>query len=37
MASGDGRVWAIVGDGDVTFWHDDEGGFVALSYTVAER
>jgi proteasome lid subunit RPN8/RPN11 len=37
MASGDGRVWAIVGDGDVTFWDDDEGGFVALSYTVAER
>lgn len=37
MASGDGRIWAIVGDGDVTFWRDDEGGFAKLSYTVADR
>jgi len=34
LASGDGRVWAIVGDGDVTFWRDDEDGFVKLSYTI---
>ncbi|HSQ95560.1 MAG TPA: M67 family metallopeptidase [Croceibacterium sp.] len=34
MASGDGRVWAIVGEGDVTFWRDDENGFAALSYSV---
>ena len=37
MAVGDGRVWAIVGKGDVTFWRDDDGGFTALSYTVVER
>ena len=33
-ASGDGRVWAIVASGEVTFWRDDPGGFRALSYTV---
>lgn len=33
MAAGDGRVWAIIAGGDVTFWRDDQGGFVALSYT----
>ena len=32
MAGGDGRVWAIAGEGDVTFWRDDEGAFVPLSY-----
>lgn len=37
MAGGDGRVWAIVGAGDVTFWRDDEDGFVSLSYTVEDR
>ncbi|MBO0749331.1 MAG: M67 family metallopeptidase [Porphyrobacter sp.] len=37
QASGDGRVWAIVGDGDVAFWRDDEDGFAALSYTVDDR
>lgn len=36
LASGDGRVWAIAGEGGVTFWRDDEGGFAALSYTVVE-
>lgn len=36
QASGDGRVWAIVGEGGVTFWRDDEAGFVALSYRVAD-
>jgi proteasome lid subunit RPN8/RPN11 len=36
MATGDGRVWAIAGEGGVTFWRDDEGGFTALSYIVAE-
>lgn len=33
-ASGDGRVWAIVANGKVTFWQDDPEGFRALSYTV---
>jgi proteasome lid subunit RPN8/RPN11 len=35
-AAGDGRIWAIVGGGDVTFWRDDEGGFVALSYMLTD-
>lgn len=33
-ASGDGRIWAIVASGDVTFWRDEPDGFCALSYTV---
>ncbi len=33
MASGDGRIWAIIGVvDDVLFWRDDERGFSALSY-----
>ncbi len=32
LANRDGTVWAIVGQTDVTFWRDDECGFVALSY-----
>jgi len=35
QASGDGRVWAIVGAGDVRFWCDDEAGFVELSTRLA--
>ena len=27
-ASGDGRLWAIIAKGEVTFWRDGEGGFV---------
>jgi proteasome lid subunit RPN8/RPN11 len=34
-AARDGSVWAITADGDVAFWRDGEGGFTALSYTVA--
>ena len=37
MAAADGRVWAIVGEGDVTFWRDDDGCFTALSYIVVDR
>jgi proteasome lid subunit RPN8/RPN11 len=29
-ASGDGRVWAIIADGEVRLWRDQPGGFVAL-------
>jgi len=29
-ASGDGRAWAIVTGGNVTFWRDSESGFVVL-------
>jgi len=36
MASGDGRIWAIVVADDVTFWHDGEDGFAELSYIVAD-
>jgi desampylase len=29
-ASGDGRIWAIVAGGEVRFWRDQPGAFVAL-------
>ena len=32
MAAGDGRIWAIVGETDTTFWRDDEAGLARLSY-----
>jgi len=32
QAAHDGSVWAIAGASGVTFWRDDEGGFVRLSY-----
>ncbi|WP_442864393.1 M67 family metallopeptidase [Aurantiacibacter sp. MUD11] len=35
-AAHDGAIWAIVtGEGDVTFWRDDECGFTALPYPAA--
>ena len=37
LASGDGSVWAIVAEPDVTFWRDEETGFVPLSYTIEDR
>ncbi|MXP25765.1 peptidase [Altererythrobacter indicus] len=36
MASGDGKVWAIIAKGDVTFWTDDPEGFAELSYRVGD-
>jgi desampylase len=33
-SSGDGRAWAIVAGGEVRFWQDGDGGFVALSHCV---
>ena len=36
MAAGDGRIWAIVGETDTTFWRDDEAGFARLSYVAAD-
>ncbi len=36
MAAGDGRVWAIAGEGRVAFWRDLAGGFESLSYTPAD-
>jgi proteasome lid subunit RPN8/RPN11 len=37
QAAGDGNVWAIVGGDAVTFWRDEEAGFVPLSYAVVDR
>ena len=37
QAAGDGRIWAIVGQGDVAFWRDGEDGFAALSYLLVDR
>ncbi|AKH42510.1 hypothetical protein WYH_01470 [Croceibacterium atlanticum] len=37
MASGDGRIWAIIGKDDVTFWRDGEEGFLRLSCRLRER
>jgi predicted GIY-YIG superfamily endonuclease/proteasome lid subunit RPN8/RPN11 len=37
LAVADGKVWAIVAEGDVTFWRDGEEGFAALSYALADR
>lgn len=36
MTSGDGRIWAIAGAGEVTLWRDTSQGFRALSYTMVE-
>ena len=33
-ATGDGRVWAIIGQGNIGWWRDGLGGFEALSYMV---
>jgi proteasome lid subunit RPN8/RPN11 len=35
-ASGDGRIWAIVAAGAVTWWRDDKEGFEALSLRLVE-
>ena len=32
-ATADGKVWAIVGEGTVGWWRDDERGFESLSYS----
>lgn len=36
QAAHDGAVWAIAGEGGVTFWRDDEREFAPLSYEVEE-
>lgn len=36
-AAHDGRIWAIVGEGEVRFWRDDEAGFEPLSLRVIDR
>jgi proteasome lid subunit RPN8/RPN11 len=37
MAPGDGRVWAIIAGGEVTFWRDEPDGFAPLPYAVEDR
>ena len=36
-AAHDGSLWAIIGESGVTFWRDEEAGFVPLSYAVEDR
>jgi len=35
-ASGDGRIWAIIGRDDARFWQDGKQGFVALPFTIGD-
>jgi len=35
-ASGDGRIWAIVGQGTLAFWRDAPGGFESVSLRVVD-
>ena len=35
--TGDGRVWAIVGEGRVGWWRDTPDGFQPLSYAPCDR
>jgi len=37
QASGDGRLWAIVGGGEMTLWRDAAHGFERLPYQVVGR
>jgi proteasome lid subunit RPN8/RPN11 len=37
LAGHDARVWAIAAKGAVTFWRDEEAGFVPLSYVIEDR
>ena len=34
QATGDGRVWAIIGEGRIGWWRDAPSGFEPLSYTL---
>ncbi len=36
MASGDGKIWAIVAQGMVRFWRDDKGGFEPVSFALTD-
>ena len=36
QAAHDGKIWAIVGGGDVTFWRDGETGFEPLPTRVVD-
>ena len=34
MAAADGRIWAILGEGQLRLWRDAPGGFTEISYQV---
>ena len=34
MAAHDGRIWAVIGAGNVRFWRDEGTGFKELSYAL---
>lgn len=36
MAAGDGRIWAIFGEGKIAFFQDKTDGFKLLSCTIAD-
>ncbi len=36
QAAGDGKIWAIWGEGELTFWRDDPSGFRQVSYTLRD-
>ncbi|MGN6500412.1 MAG: Mov34/MPN/PAD-1 family protein [Tsuneonella sp.] len=36
-ATGDGRAWAIVGEGRVAWWRDGDAGFEVLPYSLTGR
>ena len=37
QAAGDGKIWAIIGQGEVRFWLDAPNGFEPLSYTAVDH
>jgi proteasome lid subunit RPN8/RPN11 len=37
MAPRDGRIWAIIGQGEVKFWRDASSGFEAVGYIQLAR
>ncbi|MEE4199781.1 M67 family metallopeptidase [Erythrobacter sp.] len=36
MSAADGSVWAILGEGQLRFWRDLDGGFRPLSYVLVQ-
>lgn len=37
MATGDGRIWAIIGASELIFWYDSKDGFEALSCEIRDE
>ncbi|WP_394730847.1 Mov34/MPN/PAD-1 family protein [Altererythrobacter sp. GH1-8] len=36
MASGDGRIWAIIADEELALWCDRKAGFMPVSYRIVD-